>query len=71
MRKFNKNSVSGKKVTNQKPVYETTFLTSSTVKAKDGKTVYVRHEHHARMTRIINTIGRNSLSITDYLDNVL
>ncbi len=51
--------------------YDTTFLKSTTMQAKGGKTVYVRPEHHARMTRIINTIGNNNLSITDYLDNVL
>lgn len=51
--------------------YDTAFLKSSTMQAKGGKTVYIRPEHHARMMRIINTIGKNNLSITDYLDNVL
>lgn len=51
--------------------YDTAFLKPSTLQAKGGKTVYIRPEHHARMTRIINTIGQNNLSITDYLDNVL
>ena len=51
--------------------YDTAFLKSSTMQAKGGKTVYVRPEHHARMMRVINTIGKNNLSITDYLDNVL
>lgn len=53
------------------PDYDTTFLKSSSMQAKGGKTVYIRPEHHIRMTRIINTIGQSKLSITDYLDNVL
>lgn len=53
------------------PDYDKTFLHTSTVQAKGGKTVYIRPEHHARMIRIINTIGQRKLSITDYLDNVL
>ena len=62
--------------------YKSDFIKRSGLTVRSGKGVYIREDYHAninriisiihaRMTRIINTIGRNSLSITDYLDNVL
>ena len=35
------------------------------------KTVYIRKEFHERITRIVQVIGKNELSLYSYLDNVL
>lgn len=38
---------------------------------RSGKTVYIRKEFHERITRIVQVIGKNELSLYSYLDNVL
>lgn len=35
------------------------------------QTVYIRKEFHERITRIVQVIGKNELSLYSYLDNVL
>jgi hypothetical protein len=39
--------------------------------ARDGKTVYIRPEFHEKLTRIIQVIGEDKISIYAYLDNLL
>lgn len=51
--------------------YELTFLKKSDTNARDGKTVYIRREFHEKMTRIIQVIGEDKISIYAYLDNLL
>lgn len=51
--------------------YERTFMKQAGVKARSGKVVYIRKEHHDRIKRIIQTIGTNEITLFDYLDNVL
>ena len=51
--------------------YESTFLNKSNTNARDGKTVYIRPEFHEKLTRIIQVIGEDKISIYAYLDNLL
>ena len=51
--------------------YETLFIRNAPSKTHSGKTVYIRKEFHERITRIVQVIGRNELSLYSYLDNVL
>ncbi|AIM35287.1 conjugal transfer protein TraB [Sphingobacterium sp. ML3W] len=51
--------------------YESTFFKKSDTNARDGKTVYIRPEFHEKLTRIIQVIGQDKISIYAYLDNLL
>lgn len=51
--------------------YESTFLKKSDTNARDGKTVYIRPEFHEKLTRIIQVIGEDKITIYAYLDNLL
>jgi len=47
------------------------FIKESNTVARTGKTVYVRKEFHDRITKIIQVIGDNEVSLFSYIDNVL
>jgi len=51
--------------------YESIFFRKSETNARDGKTVYIRPEFHEKLTRIIQVIGEDKISIYAYLDNLL
>lgn len=51
--------------------YESLFIRDAPSNTRSGKTVYIRKEFHERITRIVQVIGRNELSLYSYLDNVL
>lgn len=51
--------------------YVDTFLKETSTRARDGKTVYIRPEFHKKLTRIIQVIGEDKVSIYTYLDNLL
>lgn len=51
--------------------YESTFLKKADTNARDGKTVYIRPEFHEKLTRIIQVIGEDKITIYAYLDNLL
>ncbi|PZP49401.1 MAG: conjugal transfer protein TraB [Pseudopedobacter saltans] len=51
--------------------YESTFLKKSDTNARDGKTVYIRPAFHEKLTRIIQVIGGDKITIYAYLDNLL
>lgn len=51
--------------------YESVFFKKSETNARDGKTVYIRPEFHEKLTRIIQVIGEDKISIYAYLDNLL
>lgn len=51
--------------------YVETFLKEVSTKAKNGKTVYIRPEFHEKLTRIVQVIGEDKVSIYAYLDNLL
>ncbi|MDM1507624.1 DUF3408 domain-containing protein [Myroides odoratimimus] len=51
--------------------YVDTFLKETSTRARDGKTVYIRPEFHKKLTRIVQVIGEDKVSIYTYLDNLL
>ncbi|KOP38903.1 MULTISPECIES: DUF3408 domain-containing protein [unclassified Flavobacterium] len=51
--------------------YEILFLKKSDTNARDGKTVYIRPDFHEKLTRIVQVIGEDKISIYAYLDNLL
>lgn len=51
--------------------YEGIFFKKSETNARDGKTVYIRPEFHEKLTRIIQVIGGDKVTIYAYLDNLL
>ncbi|WP_313375295.1 DUF3408 domain-containing protein [Chishuiella sp.] len=51
--------------------YEKTFFRKTDTHARDGKTVYIRPTFHEKLTRIIQVIGEDKISIYNYLDNLL
>uniref|UniRef100_UPI0039B0F9A1 DUF3408 domain-containing protein n=1 Tax=Myroides odoratus TaxID=256 RepID=UPI0039B0F9A1 len=58
-------------VTKSKENYVEIFLKETTTRARDGKTVYIRPEFHEKLTRIVQVIGEDKVSIYAYLDNLL
>lgn len=51
--------------------YISLFLANSDIKARSGKLMYVRPEYHEKVSKIIQVIGKNEISIFSYIDNVL
>ena len=52
--------------------YESQFLTGGDAPpARFGKSVYIRREHHDRISQIVSVPGRSNVSIYEYIDNVL
>lgn len=51
--------------------YESIFFKKTDTNARDGKTVYIRPEFHEKLTRIIQVIGEDKITIYAYLDNLL
>lgn len=51
--------------------YESIFFKRTDTNARDGKTVYIRPDFHEKLSRIVQVIGEDKLSIYAYLDNVL
>lgn len=51
--------------------YEQEFLRSKKGSARAGKVVYVRPEFHERLTRIVQVIGEDKISVFEYMDNLL
>lgn len=47
------------------------FFSDAASNARSGKSVYIRPEFHERLTRIVQVIGQDKISIYAYLDNVL
>lgn len=47
------------------------FLKEAEIPARFGKTVYIRKEHHQKISTIVRTIGKDEVSIFSYIDNVL
>lgn len=53
------------------PDYESLFFKKVETSARDGKTVYIRPDFHEKLTRIIQVIGEDKITIYAYLDNLL
>lgn len=51
--------------------YQSIFFKRTDTNARDGKTVYIRPDFHEKLSRIVQVIGEDKLSIYGYLDNVL
>ena len=51
--------------------YESLFFKRPASNARDGKTVYIRPDFHERLSRIVQVIGEDKISIYAYLDNLL
>lgn len=51
--------------------FESLFLKNPDTNARNGKSVYIRPEFHERLSRIVQVIGEDKISIYAYLDNIL
>ncbi|MEL1240378.1 DUF3408 domain-containing protein [Flavobacterium flavipallidum] len=51
--------------------YESIFLKRAETNARDGKTVYIRPDFHEKLSRIVQVIGEDKITIYAYLDNLL
>lgn len=51
--------------------YIFTYLKSADFPARTCKSAYIRDEHHERIRRIVHVIGRNKVTLSGYIDNVL
>lgn len=51
--------------------YENIFFRKTDANARSGKAVYVRMEFHEKLSRIVQVIGEDKISLYTYLDNVL
>lgn len=60
-----------KRKRSKSPDYENLFIQEVDITARKGKSVYIRQEHHDKITKIIQVIGKNQVSLFSYIDNVL
>nr|WP_315155667.1 DUF3408 domain-containing protein [uncultured Flavobacterium sp.] len=51
--------------------YEKIFLKRAETNARNGKSVYIRQDFHERLSRIVQVIGEDKITIYAYLDNLL
>lgn len=51
--------------------YESIFFKKAETNARDGKTVYIRPDFHEKMSRIVQVISEDKITIYAYLDNLL
>jgi hypothetical protein len=51
--------------------FEAIFLKNANTTARTGKSVYIRPEFHERLSRIVQVIGEDKITIYAYLDNLL
>jgi hypothetical protein len=51
--------------------YEELFFKKAETTARDGKSVYIRPDYHERLSRIVQIIGEDKISIYAYLNNIL
>ncbi|SHG39157.1 DUF3408 domain-containing protein [Flavobacterium defluvii] len=51
--------------------YEAIFFKRPETNARNGKTVYIRPDFHEKLTRIVQVIGEDKITIYGYLDNLL
>ncbi|WP_347394824.1 DUF3408 domain-containing protein [Parabacteroides leei] len=53
------------------PDYESLFIQEVGITARTGKSVYIRKDHHEKIMKIVQVIGKNQVSLFSYIDNVL
>lgn len=51
--------------------YEQLFFKRAETNARNGKSVYIRPDFHERLSRIVQVIGEDKITIYAYLDNLL
>lgn len=51
--------------------YQRMFLVNAEITSRTGKMANIRKKHHERITKIIQVIGNNEITIFSYIDNVL
>jgi hypothetical protein len=51
--------------------YEKIFFKRAETNARNGKSVYIRPNFHEKMSRIVQVIGEDKITIYSYLDNLL
>ena len=51
--------------------YESLFFKRTDTNARDGKTVYIRPDFHEKLSRMVQVIGEDKITIYGYLDNLL
>ncbi len=51
--------------------YERIFFKRPDTNARDGKTAYIRPDFHEKLSRIVQVIGEDKITIYAYLDNLL
>ena len=51
--------------------YKSQFIHEADVTARYGKTTYISKEHHERITKIVQVIGKNEVSLFSFIYNVL
>lgn len=69
IKSLSKERSKGKKTNDQD--YETLFFKKPLTNARDGKTVYIRPDFHEKLSRIVQVIGNDKITIYAYLDNLL
>jgi hypothetical protein len=61
----------GRSKKNNEADYEKVFFKRAETNARNGKSVYIRPDFHERLSRIVQVIGEDKITIYAYLDNVL
>lgn len=56
---------------NNEADYEKVFFKRAETNARNGKSVYIRPDFHERLSRIVQVIGEDKITIYAYLDNLL
>ena len=51
--------------------YKSLFMHEADITARSGKTAYISKEHHEQITKIVQVIGKNKMSLFSYIYNVL
>ena len=51
--------------------YEKIFFKRAETNARNGKSVYIRPDFHESLSRIVQVIGEDKITIYAYLDNLL
>jgi hypothetical protein len=64
-----KEKTKGKKMPDSE--YERIFFKKTETNARDGKSVYIQPDFHEKLTRIVQVIGEDKITIYAYLNNVL
>ncbi|ASE60507.1 DUF3408 domain-containing protein [Chryseobacterium indologenes] len=47
------------------------FLKTHSMTKRGDKSIYIRQEYHARLSRIVQVIGKDAIPLYAYLDNIL